>query len=579
MDAKEEIRQWALVKPIGHYRRTCPICSESRVHHRKSECLSISVEDTKACWQCWHCGDAGAVRLADKMPSILRPAPPVSNAVKKMHDTISGGSKSFLTSRGISAETAILFGITEAIAYFPELKRETPAIAFPYYEKDKLWGHKLRSLDEKAHVCSRGLKTFFGSHLLDVVEDHRIIICEGELDALSIYMAKVMNAISVPNGASSFGASDAKDTLLWSIKAEIDKTERIVIATDNDEPGEKLGEELARRIGRHRCWKVIYPEGCKDANDVLMQYGHEALAEAIEKAIPWPIAGLYEAERFFEEVDHLHKNGFADKVKTGMGVVDEIYSVGNGLLTVVTGIPGHGKSTFVDQLMINLARTKDYSSIICSFEKPPSVHIGQLSEMLLHKQFFKRDIGGERMTERELHSTYGFINEHFKFMYQDDGAKASIDSIIDRIKTAVFRWGVQCAVIDPFNYIERPKEAENETQFIDDILTKLRLLASAHDLHIWFVAHPTKIPMDHEGNYQPPKGYSISGSAAWYSKADFGLTIHKQDKRSGEVRVINWKTRFNWLGKEGECTVLYDQTRNVYISDMLSDLLPMEFGQ
>lgn len=505
--------------------------------------------------------------------------PPVSNAVKSMYAVVLTEAEAYLKTRGISKETAALFGVTQADAFFPDLRRQTKAIAFPYFDKDKLWGHKLRSLDEKAHVCSRALKTFFGSQLLDMTEDKNIIICEGELDALSFYEAKIQNAVSVPNGASSFGNSDNKDThgFLWSAKAEVEKAEKVYIAVDADEAGEKIGEEMARRIGRHRCWKVDFPEGCKDANDVLIQHGAEILQACITNAKPWPIAGLYQADKFFADVVDLYKNGFADKVKTGMGAVDDIYSVGKGLLTVVTGIPANGKSTFVDQLMVNLARTKGYVSVICSFENPPKVHIAKLAEMLLHKQYFKRDVG-LRMTEMELQATFSFINEHFKFMHQDDGAKATIESIIDRIKTAVFRWGVNCAVIDPYNYIERGKASESETQFIDDMLTKLRLFASAHDLHIWLVAHPTKIPMDAEGNYQPPKGYSISGSAAWYSKADFGLTIHRNPQRKSEVRVINWKTRFNWLGKEGETIVLYDETRSVYISDMMTDLLPMEVG-
>ena len=164
------------------------------------------------------------------------------------------------------------------------------------------------------------------------------------------------------------------------------------------------------------------------------------------------------------------------------------------------------------------------------------------------------------MTKAELEGTLPFINTHFKFLSQDDGRKASLDSIIERVKTAVFRWGIQGAVIDPYNYIARPKSVESETQWIDDMLTQLRLLAQCHGIHLWFIAHPTKLVMDAEGNYPPPRGYSISGSAAWYAKADFGLTLHRDPKQPGVVRFINWKTRFDWLGKEGEASLLYSDT-------------------
>ena len=32
-----------------------------------------------------------------------------------------------------------------------------------------------------------------------------------------------------------------------------------MIATDNDAPGDALAEELARRLGRERCWRVRWP--------------------------------------------------------------------------------------------------------------------------------------------------------------------------------------------------------------------------------------------------------------------------------------------------------------------------------
>ena len=82
-----------------------------------------------------------------------------------------------------------------------------------------------------------------------------------------------------------------------------------MLATDNDEPGQALAEELARRLGRERCWRVRFPTGDldpaaplsdapppgfrKDANDVLLNDGPEALQALIDKADPYPIRGLF----------------------------------------------------------------------------------------------------------------------------------------------------------------------------------------------------------------------------------------------------------------------------------------------
>jgi twinkle protein len=197
--------------------------------------------------------------------------------------------------------------------------------------------------------------------------------------------------------------------------------------------------------------------------------------------------------------------------------------------------------------------------------------------MLLQKHFFEgKDLPGERMTMEELRGLYPFINRHFKFLQQDDGAKASIESIIERIKAAVFRWGVRGVVIDPYNYIARPANAESETSFIDDMLTQLRLLAQSLGIHIWFIAHTTKLLKLADGSYQPPGGYDISGSAAWYSKADIGLTVHQSPDAPGVVKIVCWKARFPWIAKKGEKEILYDIMRNTYISDPSTDLPPFE---
>lgn len=586
---KETIRVWARGQRNGTFRHSCPACSEYR-KNKTAKVLSVTIEGGKVLAQCWHChkkgafplgGEANGKRKTEPVKPVPR-APAIKTGPVKDIKGLTADAAAFLKKRGISQDTAEFFNLRSAVGYFRDLGGERPAIAFPYYQdKVKVYGHKVRCIEDKQLVCDIALKSLFGIQNVDIEDTPHIVICEGEFDPLAYHEAGVANATSVPNGAASVGNSsqDAAPAFLWSAREQIEGAKKVYISTDNDEPGEALGAELARRIGRHRCWKVEYPEGCKDANDVLMKHGGDVLRGCFENAKPWPVEGLYEADHFFDKVFDLFENGFGDKVRTGVTAVDEIYSVGSGLLTVITGIPGNGKSTFVDQMMINLARIYGHSFAICSFENPPFVHIGKLTEMLLQKHFFDTPVPGDKMTKMELNQAKNFINKHFKFFFQEDGAKATVDSIIDRIKTAVFRWGVKGVVIDPYNYIERPRSEDSETQFIDDILTRLRLTAQAYDLHIWFVAHPTKMSMDGEGNYQIPKGYSISGSAAWYSKADFGLTVHRNPTVPGEVKIVNWKTRFDWLGSEGTAQILYDNTRNVYVSDPVNDLQPWAYDE
>jgi twinkle protein len=575
---KADIRRFCTGKAMGHYRTTCPACSPNR-RNKKAQCLSVTINAEHVTFNCHHCERGGATFLKEDSSLPYQPAPyqkPKSKAVKRLDVALSEAADDFLGRRAISARTAQAFSLVAARAYFPDLSREDEAIAYPYYVNGSATGHKVRCVIDKAHVCDTALSSLFGIQNVDLSESSDIIITEGEMDALATYEAGIVNAVSVPNGSSSFTRSNEDGTqkeqmgFLWDAKDKLDKAKRILIATDMDEAGEKLAEELARRIGRHRCWRVRFPE--KDANDTLIKHGKEALVESYETAEPWPVDGLYEADKYFDAVDELYRNGYGERVNTGLAAVDGVFSVAHGMLTVVTGIPGNGKSTFVDQIMVNLARSKDYVCGICSFENPPAVHIGKLAAMLCQKHFFETDVYGEKITPEELKAVKPFILRHFKFIHSDDGKKATIESIIERIKTAVLRWGVNIIVIDPFNYLARPAKMESETQWIDEMLTDLRLVAQHYGLHIFMVAHPTKMPMNADGTHQPPKGYSISGSAAWFSKPDFGLTVHRE--QNGDVSIINWKTRYDWLGKVGETTVFYDNVRHIYHSDNWPDNMP-----
>lgn len=581
---KATVRAFAQTKANGNYRTTCPACSVSR-RNAKAQCLSVTVFPDRVVYDCHHCEAKGATYLHDDLRKPFQPPQmekPKKAALKRLDVGLTQDAIDFLSERKITLPTAQTFGLISSRAWFRDLDggREGEAIAFPYLVNGKVHGHKVRCIEQKEMVCDTALSSLFGIQNVDLKECGDLLICEGEFDPLAFYEAGVCNATSVPNGSSSFNRSNDDGTMkaqlgfLWEARDIIDKAKRILIAVDSDEAGQKLADELARRIGRHRCWRVLWPEGCKDANDVLLAHGGPALADCAAKAEPWPVEGLYEAMQYFDDYDDLFENGFGERINTGLAEVDEIFSVAPGLLTVVTGNPNAGKSNFVNQIVLNLARQYGHVTAMCSFETPPAVHLGQLTEMLVQKHFFETLAPGIRMTKAEKDGVKDFLNRHIKFFHQDDGAKATVESIVERIKTAVFRWGAKVVVIDPYSYIHRPPGMESETAFIADMLTRIRLAAKTYGVHVFFIAHPSKPQVNADGTTSVPKGYSISGSAAWFNHPDHGLSVHR--KEDGEVEIHCWKTRFSWLGKNGMATIWFDPMRHCYVSSNWDSMVPFE---
>lgn len=53
------------------------------------------------------------------------------------------------------------------------------------------------------------------------------------------------------------------------------------------------------------------------------------------------------------------------------------------------GIPNHGKSEWLDALMVNLAENYGWSFAVASMEKKPHEHARQLIEKRMRKPFFE----------------------------------------------------------------------------------------------------------------------------------------------------------------------------------------------
>lgn len=557
---EETIRSLALAQRTPTGRHLCPSCSAER-KNKYEKCMVLTVEDGVAKWICHHCTYAGAMRLTERRQFFAAPIRLLSLPSPQADET--ERAYAWLATRGITRRTAIKAGVIGGVKFIDGESRI--AVGFPYRNGTETYAVKWRAIGSKAFTQSGSAKTLWCSDKVNKGEP--LIICEGEVDCLSFRQGGI-SAVSVPNGAPSrvasetaVSASSVRFSYLHNDEAILSAAPKIIIAVDNDDPGIALGEELARRIGRAKCWIAVWPDDCKDANDVLRLHGSEVLRSCIDNAQPWPVKGLYDAEHFHDKVVSLYDRGLPKGESTGFKCLDEIYSVVPGQLTVVTGSPGSGKSTMIDNLMVNMVKSKGWKFAICSFENPPEVHIAKLVGIVARKPFF--DGPTPRMDKALRDKALALVKEHFIFLHQADGSLSSIDDIIDLTRSAILRYGVRGLVVDPYNFLDRGKDS-SETDWVSDALTKLKVLSMGHDLHTWIMAHPTKMRRKEDGSFPVPTGYDISGSAHWFNKADMGMTVHRPDMLDNKTEVHMWKVRFSFQGKIGQADLSYDAPTGLY---------------
>jgi len=539
-------------------RVACPYCSAERRKSNQKDMTLTRKPDGAVVFHCHHCQTNGSVQPQQERILSAVPNPTiVSNKLQDQH-------YAWLATRGISHQTADKMKLFASEKYFGKLGKTADAIGFPYYRQGALVAAKYRSFPEKDFTQdSGGAHDFFGIDLIK--KDQPLIIVEGEIDCLSLMELGYENVVSVPSGApikvadgKVLPSEDKKFAYVWNAREILDAVPYIILATDQDSAGQALAEELARRIGKEKCRLAKFEK--KDLNEVMLD-DPTKVGELLASAAPYPVSGISDAGSFYERLNELYTKGTGKGYSTGYASVDEIYTVAPAQLTVVTGYPSSGKSNFVDQIMVNLADKHDWKFAVCSFENQPEIHISRLMEIYTKRRFFD---GKDRMSETDKEIAFKFVKEHFLFIDTNGEEPSTLDSILERARIAVKRMGVRGLVIDPYNYIELPRSEGTETAAISDMLTRVQKFCKAHDVHTWFVAHPSKITR--QGTEQPrPDGMSIAGSMAWWAKTDCGLTVHRKDHH---VEIAVWKCRYRWVGTQGETTMIYNKTAGTYSENL-----------
>jgi twinkle protein len=293
----------------GEHRTTCPKCSHTR-KKKTDPRLAVKIDgEGGAAWQCHHCpwtGNVPSERRDDfGLPPIRKPVArpvPVENADKP--DTM----YEWFEKRGISRETVDRFGCYGTAQWFPQANAEKRCVAIPYHRGGELVNHKYRSEKKEFRQDKDAERTLFNVDALEG-QDTAIFV-EGEMDVMALAEAGTLNVVSLPDGAPAKlkdepDPDDKRFVSLANCETELSQIEKFIIAVDADEPGNVLAEELARRLGRERCWRVQWPTlndaPRKDANEVLVEDGAEVLRECIEAAAPYPVSGLYGAAEFGEK--------------------------------------------------------------------------------------------------------------------------------------------------------------------------------------------------------------------------------------------------------------------------------------
>lgn len=512
----------------SEYQSVCPVCSHNRKKF-KDKCFSWN--NTSDVGYCHHCGSRFAQYRPYKSDKDYYVPEPLNET-----DLTDSVKDYIVNKRFISQEVIKKMNIHSGKEWMPVVDKEVNVICMPYYRDGKLVNIKYRD-NKKNFRFIKGAELLLYNH--DCISTHdEIIITEGEFDALTYMVCGFENVVSVPNGAKNFDIFDNYSELL--------NGKKIIISVDNDLPGQELKNEIVRRFGADMC-SVVNLKDTKDANEYFQKYTYD-LKKAVVEAEPVPVKGMVEVYSFRQGIRKL----FEDGEQPGLTIhreSDQYITFESRRLMVVTGIPGHGKSHYVNDIVARLNIIYGWKAAYFTPENYPlEYHYRQIFELLVGKPFSKK-----KCNDVEYDMAYEHIKDNYFYVMNEEDMKP--ETIIDVATGFVRRKGIKIFVIDPYNKVEhQSKSGESETQYISRFLDALSNFAKFKDVLVILVAHPRKMQRTAGQAHDVPTLYDISGSANFYNKADYGVTVYRDRGEKGLENngcIHFQKIKFRHLGKTG----------------------------
>jgi twinkle protein len=455
----------------------------------------------------------------------------------------------WLEARGIDPELASKLGLHS------ESSGGGDALAIPFFREGVVVNRKRRTTgaDKRFWQDKGAIKCAWNEDVLrdETLVEQPLIITEGELDAIAAIQSGFGRVISVPDGAPAKKIEDNdSDKYNWldPIKPllSIDRAREIILAVDGDDAGANLLHDLSLRLGKHRCKFVTYPKNpddptrrLKDLNEVLAIFGARGVVETLNRAQWMKVSGIYRMSELPPVPD-------AKVFDIGIEKLRDHYRVRLGDFAVFTGIPSHGKSSFVNDLCCRLVQNHNLNVAFASFEQAPQRdHRRNLRTWKLGKP-------AQYAEPAQLAEVDRWIDKHFSFLVPDDDADVDLDWVLDRCEAACTQFAARVIVIDPWNEMDHARApGESLTEYTGRAIKTFKRFAKKTNTHLIVVAHPSKQAKDENGNYRIPTLYDISDSAHWYNKADVGIVVHRESPQSSIIRVS--KSRYHdEIGTPGE---------------------------
>lgn len=515
--------------------RFCPYCNGGS--HRDEYTFSINIEKgvykclRSSCYQQGHfvelCRDFdfkldfGEIQQYRKLQKPTEYRKPVNKAYE------------YFNGRGISNEIVEKYEITTH-------KHRDNLIVFPFYDEQG----ELRTVKYRDTNWVKGCgkpKEWFETNTMPILfgmkqctDFSRLIITEGQIDALSVAQAGFSNAVSVPGGMSNFK--------WFTLSAEwINSFNEIVVFGDWENGKMTLLDEIrARAKTKVRAVRHKDYLGEKDANDILRSFG----TQAIEKAVLNAEEPKIEAVKELADTKDVDLNKLP-KIKTQITDLDKITGgMIMGEVILLSGKRGSGKSTLLNQF-ISAALDQGESVFAYSGELPDFHFKRWLDLQLAGRQNLEAYVDEYGQTVYTIPEDVNKqISDWYRgrmYIYDNNyliDAETETEGLCDTIRKVIETYDTRLICIDNLmTAMEAVQDSDQLYSKQSNFVRDLKKIAIKYKVCIVLVAHVRK-----SGNKEQKSSFDndeVMGSSNITNLVDVVLNYDRKRQEGDEPLMYN----------------------------------------
>lgn len=470
--------------------------------------------------------------------------------------------------RGITRFTSEKYGV------HTELDEDNNVVSryYPVTSNGKVVGYKKRTLP-KTFIGIGNTKAsneLFGQNVFESGQKY-LVVTTGEEDAMAFaeVLRNTSGGVDYWTPCVSITAGDG--SIIKQFKANYEylaSFSKVVLAFDNDEPGQRYLEEAARILPPGKVFIAKFPRGIKDACDMLKADKAAELKQVFWKAEPFSRVDVLHLSQMWDDFENEDSNVKIPFPEAWSGL-NQMMNGGmeKGEITVIGALTSIGKSALVSNIVYNLIENTKFKVGTMYLEGTKREVVRDL--LSLDAGINLRVKSRDSLDIEALKTRFfdGLVRRN-QFVYVDHQGSISTTEIFDKLNYLAKAEGCDVIVIDPIQCGVNSSDNGAIIEFMDTLLK----FAKETDTCVIAVSHMKK---PSEDNPHAVSEYQLMGSSS-INQIAFNTILLSRDKMNEcpikksatKLQLVKCRRTGNtgeagWLRYDHETTHLF-ATSNPY---------------